>query len=127
LVSVLSGYTDYHETFGHERRTATAHGLLMTVANVFMVVSFVLRIVGDGDDMQTTAIVLSTIGLGIVLLGSYIGGHLTFGMGTMVNRAAFFSPPEDFVAIGAPADFPEGELRKVQADGFDVLVVRRGG
>src|SRR6266498_3996158 len=26
LVSVLSGYTDYHETFGHERRTATAHG-----------------------------------------------------------------------------------------------------
>ena len=44
----------------------------------------------------------------------------------MVNRNAFAEAPEDFVAVGAPADFPEGKLVRVSAAGMSVLVVRRG-
>src|SRR5579862_6221083 len=31
-VSALSGYTDFHETYGHERRVALTHGATMSVA-----------------------------------------------------------------------------------------------
>jgi nitrite reductase/ring-hydroxylating ferredoxin subunit len=45
----------------------------------------------------------------------------------MVNRTAFLDGFEGVAAVGASTDFPEGELRLVQASGMPVLMVRRGG
>jgi nitrite reductase/ring-hydroxylating ferredoxin subunit/uncharacterized membrane protein len=126
LVSIASGLTDYHETYGHERRVATTHGLTMLLVFVIEAVSLGLRW-GAGPSAHLPAVILATIGLALVLCGAYIGGHLTFGMGTMVNRTAFLEMPEDFVAVGKPEDFPEGEMRRVEAGTLAVLVVRMKG
>ncbi len=61
-----------------------------------------------------------------MMLGGYLGGHLVFGIGTMVNRNAFAEGPEDYVPVGTADDFPDGQLRRVSAAGMPVLVVRRG-
>jgi nitrite reductase/ring-hydroxylating ferredoxin subunit len=45
----------------------------------------------------------------------------------MVNHNAFTAFPEDYVAVGAAADFTEGVMRKVDAGGTAVLVVRLDG
>lgn len=122
-VSALSGYTDFHETYGHERRVALTHGATMSVAYGLQGVSLLLRAVGA----RGAARALSATGFAIVAGSAYLGGDLVYGIGTMVNRNAFLEAPEDFVDVGASGDFPEGALRRVQAGGAAVLVVRRDG
>jgi nitrite reductase/ring-hydroxylating ferredoxin subunit/uncharacterized membrane protein len=122
-VSALSGYTDFHETYGHERRVALTHGLTMTAAYGLQAASLLLRAVGARSAAKT----LSAAGFAIVVSGGYLGGDLVYGIGTMVNRNAFLEAPADFVDVGASGDFPEGALRRVQANGAAVLVVRQDG
>lgn len=60
-------------------------------------------------------------------MAATFGGHLVFGIGTMVNRNAFAEGPHEYVAAGMAADFGEGQMRRVDAAGMPALVVRRGG
>lgn len=126
LGAAVTGYTDFHETFGQERRYALLHGLTNTVVVVLMAVSLALRW-WAGAGAHPVAVALATIGWVGVLAGGYLGGHLVFGTATMVNRTAFLDGFEGVAAVGASTDFPEGELRLVQASGMPVLMVRRGG
>ena len=126
LLAVLTGLTDHHATFGHERRLATAHGLIMLLAVGADSASLGLRWWGD-PGLHALAVGLATAGFVVVIAGGYLGGHLVFGVGTMVNRNAFAEAAEDFVAVGPSADFVEGGLRRVDAGAMPVLVVRRGG
>jgi nitrite reductase/ring-hydroxylating ferredoxin subunit/uncharacterized membrane protein len=126
LLAAVTGYTDFHETFAQERRVALLHGLVNTVMLVIMVASLALRWWG-GDGVHPLAVGLSTLGWVLVLFGGYVGGHLVFGSGTMVNRSAFLDGFEGAAEVGASADFPEGELKRVSANGMAVLMIRRGG
>jgi nitrite reductase/ring-hydroxylating ferredoxin subunit/uncharacterized membrane protein len=125
LGAALTGYTDFHETFGHERRAALLHGLTMTVTFVIYIVSFSMRFWG-GDGAHTPAIILSFVGFALVATGGYFGGHLVFGVGTMVNRNAFGHPSPKAVVVGNVGDFPEGKPTRVEADEAAVLVTRTG-
>jgi nitrite reductase/ring-hydroxylating ferredoxin subunit len=126
VLAALSGLTDYHDTFGHERRVATAHGLTMVVVVVLEAASLGLRWWGS-PSLHALAVGLSTVGFIGVTAGGYLGGHLVFGIGTMVNRNAFATGPEDYVSVGFATDFPEGELRRVDAADMPALVVRLAG
>jgi nitrite reductase/ring-hydroxylating ferredoxin subunit len=126
VLAALTGLTDYHETIGHERRVATVHGLTMVVVVVVDAASLALRWFGSSS-LHPVAVGLSTVGFVGVMAGGYLGGHLVFGIGTMVNRNAFAEGPEDYVAVGMPADFPEGEMHRVNAAGMAALLVRRAG
>ncbi len=126
LLAVLTGYTDFHHTFAHERRVALTHGLIMSVAVTLGVVSMALRW-WSGSGIHPLAVGLSTAGFVLLIVGGYLGGHLVFGLGTMVNRNAFAEGPEDFVAVGVASDFAEGTLTRVDAAGMPVLMVRDGG
>ena len=126
LLATLTGLTDYHETVDHERRVATAHGLTMTLVVSLDAASLGLRWWAS-PSAHALAVGLSTAGFALVLAGGYLGGHLVFGIGTMVNRNAFTEGPADYVAVGGSTDFPEGALRRVDAGGMAALVVRREG
>ena len=125
LAAAVAGYTDFHETFGMERRTGMLHGLLMTLVLTVMVVSLILRLAAPGT--RTFAVGLGLVGWALSLAGGYLGGHLSFRYGTMVNRNAFAEFPEGFVRVGRTADFAEGRLSRVEVGGSPVLVVRRRG
>lgn len=126
LGAALTGYTDHHETFGLERRYATLHGLLMTAASLAAAASLLVRWQG-GASAHGLAVGLAVLTLVVALIGAYLGGHLTFGMGTMVNHGAFEHGPEDFVDVAASADVADNALRRFDAGGVGVLVVRLGG
>jgi nitrite reductase/ring-hydroxylating ferredoxin subunit/uncharacterized membrane protein len=126
VLATATGYTDFHETFGHERRLALAHGLTMSVVVIVEIVSLVLGWVG-GDGVRPLAIGLATAGLLVAYVGGYLGGHVVFSMGTAVNHNAFFVGAEDFVAVGASDAFPDGELRRVMVEDLPVLLVRQNG
>jgi nitrite reductase/ring-hydroxylating ferredoxin subunit/uncharacterized membrane protein len=125
LAAVAAGYTDFHETYGLERRTGMLHGLTMTLAIIVMIVSLAVSIWATGG--RAAALAIATVGLLVSLFGAYIGGHLTFRFGTMVNRHAFTEFPGDWFDAGAAADFPEGQLKLAHAGEIPVLVVRLKG
>ncbi len=125
ILAAMTGYTDHHETVGHGRRAATVHGLTMTVVVVVELVSMGVRL--WAPDMRTAAIVLATGAWLLAVVGGYVGGHLTFAMGTVVNHNAFFEGPMEFVRVGSREDFPEGEMRRVEAEGLPVVIMRREG
>jgi len=124
--ALVTGYTDFHETAGHERKVGAAHGLLMTTTILLYTASWLLRwrVGGSAHDL---AVVLAVIGYLLVISGAYLGGDLVFRIGTMVNRNAFITGPKEFVRIGRPTDFAEGQMKNVEAGGMPVLVVRHGG
>jgi nitrite reductase/ring-hydroxylating ferredoxin subunit/uncharacterized membrane protein len=118
--AAVTGYTDFQDVYGMERRTALAHGLTMTVVFLVETASLVLRLLGA----YPPAVGLATFGLGLTMFGMYIGGHVVYGYGTRVNRGAFLDGPGEFVSVGRSADFHEGEMRRVDANGLAVLMVR---
>lgn len=125
LGSVASGYTDFRDTFGMERRTALAHGLVMTAVFVLECVSLAFRLGGWGF-LYPSAVGLSTAGFFLAALGMYAGGHVVYRFGTMVNHTAWQEGPRRFELVGASEEFPEGKLCRVEAAGMPVLLVRLG-
>jgi nitrite reductase/ring-hydroxylating ferredoxin subunit/uncharacterized membrane protein len=123
LGAAVTGYTDFQDVYGLERRAALAHGLTMTVVFLIQTLSFILRLVGA----YPVGVGLATAGLFLTMFGMYIGGHVVYGFGARINRLAFLHGPEGFTSVGMAGDFPEGQMRKVDVNGLDVLVVRLGG
>ena len=126
VASAATGYTDHTGTAGKERRYATVHGLAMTAILLAMIVSLVLRYQPSAT-LYFDGVLLSTAAFAGMLGASYLGGHLTFGLGTMVNRSAFQQGVTDWTPVGSAADFPEGRMVRVQAGDMPVLLVRLGG
>jgi nitrite reductase/ring-hydroxylating ferredoxin subunit/uncharacterized membrane protein len=124
--SAATGYTDYTETWGLERRTAFVHGVIMGFAITLMTVSLVFRLLGE---FYGTAVGLSTAGLAVTAFGMYLGGHVVYRFGSQIDRVAFLEggPTRGFAEVGRADDFPEGEMKQVEAKGMAVLVVRLKG
>jgi nitrite reductase/ring-hydroxylating ferredoxin subunit/uncharacterized membrane protein len=123
LAAAVSGLADYSETYGKEMRWATAHGLTMTTVLVAMIVSLILRYQPSAL-LYFWAVVLSSLAYFLALAGAYLGGHLSFGFGTMVNRDAFLEGVTEWTPVGATGDFPKNQLVRKQAGDMPVLVVR---
>jgi nitrite reductase/ring-hydroxylating ferredoxin subunit/uncharacterized membrane protein len=123
VLSILTGTTDWNDTYGKERRVGIAHGLVNTLATLVYVVALILRLTGN----QFSGCIVSTVGLLILLLGAYLGGELVFGKGTQVNHTAWQEGPEDFVAVADAGAVADGSLMRAQATGMPVLLVRLNG
>jgi nitrite reductase/ring-hydroxylating ferredoxin subunit/uncharacterized membrane protein len=124
--SILSGLTDFKDTPPNnaERDVAALHGLVNIVATAFVAVSFVQRLGGAHD----LAFWLLLIGYGVVSVGGYIGGHIVFKHGYMVNFNAFSKGKraKEFTAVAPVSDVPEGTPTKVMFGSTAVMLVRRG-
>ncbi len=126
LLTLASGYTDFQDTIGLERRFAFIHGLLMTTVVLLYAASLGLRW-WTGEGLHPLAVGLSTAGYALVLLGAWYGGHVVFGIGYAVNRGAFLEAPEGWVAAGPSAEVPADGMVSVDAGGMQVLLARVEG
>jgi nitrite reductase/ring-hydroxylating ferredoxin subunit/uncharacterized membrane protein len=124
--AIFTGLTDYKDTAPNsgERDITGLHGLTNIVATGFFAVSFFQRL-GDGHD---TAFWVLLIGYLVVSVGGYIGGHVVFKYGYMVNHNAFSrgKRAKEFTPIAAVAAVPEGTPTKVMFGSTALVVVRRG-
>jgi len=120
VAAVVTGYTDFYETEGLERRAALTHGAVMTVVCLLQAASLAAR----WDGRHELGVALSTVAVVLAMGGMYVGGHLTFRFGTMVNRNAFAEGSDMFICVGAAEDFPENAMVRVDVGGMPALVVR---
>jgi nitrite reductase/ring-hydroxylating ferredoxin subunit/uncharacterized membrane protein len=123
--AVVTGLTDWSDTYGAERRIGLNHALFNACATVFYLISFILRLLaGPGDGIA--AVVLGFIGLVSVLYASYLGGDLVFIKGTGVNRTAWEAGSEDYEAVLPVERVEENKLYRVTVAGAPVVLLRQG-
>ena len=126
LGAIVSGLTDYKDTAPNssERDVTGLHGLINIVATVVFAVSLFMRL-GGGHDAGFWTLLAGYL---IVSVGGYIGGHVVFKYGYMVNHNAFDrgTRAKDFKPAVALSELPEETPTKVTFGTTAVMLVRRG-
>jgi nitrite reductase/ring-hydroxylating ferredoxin subunit/uncharacterized membrane protein len=126
LGAVVTGLTDYKDTDPDTARRDVAglHGLVNIVATVGFAVSLVQRM----GDAHTAAFWVLLVSYLVISVGGYIGGHIVFKYGYMVNFNAFArgTRAAEFAPVAAVADVPEETPTKVMFGATGVMLVRRG-
>ncbi|GAC1480496.1 MAG: hypothetical protein PVSMB9_05230 [Candidatus Dormibacteria bacterium] len=122
--AAFTGYTDWNETYGRERRVGLAHGLLNTTAVVLYLVSMIVRLSGSG---RVLAIVIALVGYVFLTSAAFLGGELVFNIGTGVNHHAFQHQPDKFTPVLAEAQLVEGKLIRAMAGETPVLLYKAAG
>lgn len=123
VVAILSGYTDWNETFGNERRLGILHGTLMSLITIGYAVSLAVRL---GGGPREPAIVVALVLWVAIAAVSHLGGEMVFGFGTGVNRHAWAKIPSKWQELGIPAAAlaDRKPVRVELKNGFAVMVVK---
>lgn len=123
--SIVTGLTDFKDTaLGDERNVALLHGLINIIGTAAFIISSVLRLVGDVGAGRWA----SFSGAAVIAVGAFIGGHLVFKYGYMVNFNAFprARRAPDFTSVMPAADLPDGQPTRATLGTTVLVVVRRG-
>jgi nitrite reductase/ring-hydroxylating ferredoxin subunit/uncharacterized membrane protein len=126
LPTAASGLADWSE-LGQARkpkRVGLVHAGANTATAVLYGMSWLARRRGDHDRGRNLAL----LGAGGLAVGGYLGGHLSYSQGVGVNRnASEAKKPRAWTDAGAADDLREGEPKRVEVEGQQIVVVRSGG
>jgi len=128
LLSILSGLTDWNDTYDEERRNGMLHGLSMVLATIFFLVSLWLR-VNRGIEMRDSAIYVGIVGWAIMTFAAFLGGEQVFGYGTQINRQAYSDTKTKWQKLDVSAGGLEDRKPVVgkTKEGVDVFVAKVDG
>src|SRR5690242_19019033 len=121
--AALKGLTDWSETYGGERKVGMMHGILNVGATALYAASLLMR----RKKKRSAGVGFAMLGYAVSSAAAYLGGHLVFGEQIGVNHAAAQEMPKEFVPVLADAELTEGQMKRVDAAGVPVLLVRCEG
>jgi nitrite reductase/ring-hydroxylating ferredoxin subunit len=121
--TAAAGLNDWSDIAGPETRVGLVHAALNTTALSLYLASLVARARGRRRGRQA----LGLAGLGVLLGGGYLGGHLCFVLGVEVNRTAWEQPPQQWTPVLADTGLADGELCRADAGSVPVLLYRTDG
>ena len=101
----LTGLSDWTVSNDQDRRVGLFHGLLNTVALGLQGASLGTRLAGH----RGTARALGAASFTVTAAAGYLGGHLVFTKGVMVNRVAWATGPRRWTRA-LPGGRPAGRL-----------------
>ena len=121
--TALTGLSDWTVSNEQDRRVGLFHGLLNTVALGLQCASLGTRMTGH----RSTARALGAASLTVTGAAAYLGGHLVFTKGVMVNRVGWATGPRRWVRALQEADLPDDSPVCVEAEGRQILLYRHRG
>jgi nitrite reductase/ring-hydroxylating ferredoxin subunit/uncharacterized membrane protein len=121
--TALTGLTDWTVSNEQDRRVGLFHGLLNTVALGLQGASLGTRVAGHRD----TARALGMASLTVTAAAAYLGGHLVFTKGVMVNRVGWATGPRRWARAIPEADLPDDTPVAIEAEGRQVMLYRHDG
>lgn len=121
--AAVTGLTDWSETYGGARKVGLLHGMLNAGATALYATSLVMR----RKKKRSAGVGFAMLGYAVSSAAAYLGGHLVFGEQIGVNHAAAQEMPKEFVPVLADAELAEGHMKRVDAAGVPVLLVRCEG
>jgi nitrite reductase/ring-hydroxylating ferredoxin subunit/uncharacterized membrane protein len=120
--AAATGFTDWSDTYGKERKVGLLHGLTMVATVITYSLSLLARLAGA----RKSGVALASLGYGLLSAGAYVGGDEVYDIGYGVNHTAFDHGPSRFSAVMAEADLKDGTPTKAMAGATPVLLVKRG-
>jgi len=118
LPAVLTGWSDWNETNGAERRVGLVHAAGNAVGLGLVAGSLL-------TDRPAVRRSLSLAGLAVISGAGWLGGHLSFALGVGVDTTAFLKPPTDWTDACAETDVRADKAMAVTVVDTPVLLVRR--
>jgi nitrite reductase/ring-hydroxylating ferredoxin subunit/uncharacterized membrane protein len=125
LGAIVTGLTDWSDTYGAERRVGLNHALFNALATMLYLVSFILRLLQAPGDSILAAII-GFVGLASVIYAAYLGGDMVFTKGTGVNHTAWEAAGDDYEAVLVVEGVEENKLYRVTAAGVPAVLLRQG-
>jgi nitrite reductase/ring-hydroxylating ferredoxin subunit/uncharacterized membrane protein len=123
LGATATGFADWSDTVGRDRRLGILHGLLNVGGLGLQALSLGARL----RRRKGSAMMLSAAGLTVSSAAAYLGGELVFGRGWMVNHDAWVSGPEDWTPVATEAEVVEGAMKPAELAGRHILLYREKG
>jgi nitrite reductase/ring-hydroxylating ferredoxin subunit/uncharacterized membrane protein len=123
IPTALTGIADYSTIPEGAVTTGATHGLINASALALYGLSLGLRKIG----LRLPAMILSGLGLGLILVSSWLGGHLAYHYKVGVNRAEDPGKPKPWQAVVDDDKLPENKPLRVEVDEKPVLVYRHLG
>jgi nitrite reductase/ring-hydroxylating ferredoxin subunit/uncharacterized membrane protein len=122
--TAATGLADWSDLHKPHQRVGVVHAL----ANVTGLACYVASLSARAHGRTARGKAWGFLGLGAVLAGGYLGGHLSFRQAAGANHTSDVMDlfPSGWQSIGRLEELPDGELTKRTVDGVDVLVMRRG-
>ncbi len=121
IPAAAAGLSDWSDTSGEARRVGLAHAILNWAGIALFARSWWLRRkAGRGK-------LLALVGSTIMGGAGYLGGHLSYALGTGVDTNAFESGLEDWTPVAREDELREGQIRRVVAQGVSLALVRSAG
>ena len=119
--AAVTGLSDWRYLSGGSRRMGVAHGLLNTIALVLSIASLILRATGRRKAGRLAFL----SGYSLSGMAAHIGGELSYHYALRVDRNVFQgSGPDEFVAVLGEEELPQDGMRRVSANGAEVLLSR---
>jgi len=125
VATIVTGLTDFKDTgTGNERNLAGLHGVINIVAVVIFFISLLQRFGGAHDAAFWVALAAYLV----ISVGAYIGGHVVFKYGYMVNHNAFARGrrAKEYTALMPAGELAEATPTKATFGTTALVVVRRG-
>ena len=125
LSAIVTGLTDFKDTAtGDERHVVGLHGFINIVATLVLVGAFVAML-AEADGLAGWLIV---VGFAVIGVGGFIGGHVVFKYGYMVNVNAFAKGKraKEFTAVLPAAELADATPTRAMLGTTGLVVVRRG-
>ncbi len=121
--TALTGLSDWTVSNDQDRRVGLFHGLLNTLALGLQGASLGSRMAGH----RGTARALGAASLTVTAAAAYLGGHLVFTKGVMVNRVAWAIGPRRWTRALQAGDLPDDSPTAVEAEGRQIMLYRHRG
>ncbi len=115
--SAVTGVTDWQHTHQEARRVGAVHGLVNLAATVLYAESWWERRHGR----HGRGILLTALGYGVTLAGSYLGGALVFESGIGIDRSGERLHTAEWTPV-LPASSLNGKPVRVEVDGVGLVV-----
>ncbi|MBE7549567.1 MAG: Rieske 2Fe-2S domain-containing protein [Anaerolineales bacterium] len=120
LPTALSGVTDFSTIPQSAAGAGLAHALTVKAS----LGTFILSLWARKKGQRGQGLFWSALGLALISLGAYLGGHLVFGKRVGVNRSEPLSQPEAWTSALPLADLPEHQPKAVEIEDQPVLLYR---
>lgn len=121
LASAATGWTDWSDTYGKERKLGLLHGVTMVTTATLYALSLLSRLTGA----RKTGVMLANLGYGALSAGAYLGGDEVYDLGYGVNHTAFAHLPDTYVTVMPEADLEPNRPTQGDASGTPVLLVKQ--
>jgi len=123
--TVASGWSDWADTsvYTEVRRVGIVHAVINATGIGLHGASLAARLKGRPGKGK----LLSLTGTGLLGIGGFLGGHLSFVKGVGVNETVFEEGPDEWTPALAVDEVQEGKVSTATVDGVRLLVARHEG